>query len=95
MCLLIIKILTFLEGYTYKVNMCGYYCLSEDTLHMFHKHDLHSYLQLSENWRENYFTDLTIFVYLNFILLFDIPGQFLCLSLQMAAILVSLWQRFC
>jgi len=47
--------------------MCGYYCLSEDILHIVHKHDLHSYQQLSENWSEKNITDWKIFAYLNFI----------------------------
>jgi len=67
MFLLIIKTLTFLVGYTHKVNMCGYYYLSEDILHIVHKHDLHSYQQLSENWTEKNITDWKILAYLNFI----------------------------
>ena len=54
-------------SHTHKVSICGYYCLSEDILHIVHKHDLHSYQQLSENWSEKNITDWKIFAYLNFI----------------------------
>jgi hypothetical protein len=43
------KILTFLIGYTHKVNICGYYCLSEDILHIVHNHDLHNRAAVSRN----------------------------------------------